>query len=287
MRARLSASAALLGATLSCAAPALAQELPEPLRARFVAGVEALKAGRLEEAQAAFEHVLEEGGRAAFVHNNLGIVLQRRERHEAAAAQFRAAIRLDPGYLAPRVLLGATLLALGRADEAVAALEPAVKLAPRETLARQQLARAYERKGDLPAAVDQYRRLQEAAPEDPEATYQLGRAYLALAEWSLERLQQAHPGSARVLQALGHSYRAQGKTEMAERAFRRAAAVDPALPEIHLALAQVYAEQRRWAEARSEIERELALVPESAGARALLRQVEAAEAAAQQDEGAR
>ena len=275
MRAPRAAFALLLAVGPAPFSPA--QELPDALRAPFAAGVEALKAGRLEEAQGAFERVLKAGGRAAFVHNNLGIVLQRRQRHEQAIVQFREAIRLDARYLAPRVLLGTSLLALGRAGEAVPVLEQAVKFAPADALARQQLARAYERKGDLPAAVEHYRKLRDDAPQDPEAAYQLGRAYLALSEWSLRRLREVDPGSARLHQALGHNYRAQGKPEMAEKAFRRALAADPNLPEIHLALAQLFVQQKRWADARAEIERELALVPESAGARALLRRVEAEE----------
>ena len=253
------------------------QELPEALRAPFEAGVQALKDGRLGEAEAAFEQVLRDGGRTAFVHNNLGIVLQRRERHEKAVLQFREAIRRDGAYAAPRILLGASLLALERPREAVTALQAAVRLAPREPLARQQLARAHEQAGDLPAAVEEYRKLKELAPQDPENAYQLGRAYLALSEWSLKQIREVDPGSARLLQALGHNYRIQGKPEMAEQAFRRAAEADPKLPEIHLALAQIYLEQKRWDEARAALERELALVPESAGARALLQRLEAAE----------
>ena len=276
MRAPLATAAALL---LLCAVRAQAQDLPPALRAPFEAGVQALQAGRLDEAEAAFQRVLREGGRTAFVHNNLAIVHQRRDQHEKAVAQLREAIRLDPAYAAPRILLGASLMALGRPREAVTALEAAVKLAPREALARQQLARAYERAGDLPSAVDQYRRLRDLAPQDPERAYQLGRAYLALSEWSLKQLRDVDPRSARLQQALGHNYRVQGRLDLAEQAFRRAAEVDPNLPEIHLALAQLYAEQKRWAEARAEIERERALAPESAGAAALLRQVEAEERA--------
>jgi tetratricopeptide (TPR) repeat protein len=170
-----------------------------------------------------------------------------------------------------------SLLALGRAGEAVTALEAAVKTAPREPLARQQLARAYEKAGDLPAAVEQYRKLRDLAPKDPEAAYQLGRAYLALSEWSLKRLGELDPRSARLQQALGHNYRVQGKPEMAEQAFLRAVEADPRLPEVHLALAHLYIEQKRWAEARAEIERELALVPESAAARAARQRLSAAE----------
>ncbi|HEY5907426.1 MAG TPA: hypothetical protein VIZ31_05240, partial [Vicinamibacteria bacterium] len=57
----------------------------------------------------------------------------------------------------------------------------------------------------------------------------------------------------------------------------RAALADPTLPEIHLALAQVHLGEGRYADARREVEKELALVPESAGARALLEQIRATE----------
>jgi tetratricopeptide (TPR) repeat protein len=277
MGSRPAAAAAVLAFLLG--ARSQGQELSPALRAPFDAGVQALKAGRLDEAEAAFQRVLREGGEAAFVHNNLGIVYQRREEHGKAATAFREAIRLDPKYVAPRILLGASLMAAGRMAEATSALEQAVKLAPGEPLARQQLARAHEKAGNLPGAIEQYRKLRDLGPQDPEHAYQLGRAYLALTEWSLERLRDVDPRSARLQQALGHNYRVQGKPELAEQAFRRAAEADPRLPEVHLALAQLYFEQKRWAEARAELERELAVVAESAAARALLQRVEAAESA--------
>jgi tetratricopeptide (TPR) repeat protein len=79
---------------------------------------------------------------------------------------------------------------------------------------------------------------------------------------------------------MGHNYRVQGRPDFALRAFERAARADPTLPEVHLAMAQVHLEQKRWAEARKELERELAIVPDSAGARALLERLSALEAGA-------
>ena len=255
-----------------------AEDLPVALQAPFEEGVRALRAGKLDEAEAAFLRVLEQGGRLAYVHNNLGLVYQQRGQHEKAAAQFREAIRLDPRYGAPRLALGASLLALDAVPEAKAQLETAVKLLPREPLARLQLAQACERSSNWADAVDQYRALRELAPREPEYAYRLGRAYLALSEWSLRELRKLDPGSARLHQALGHNYRVQGRINLAAGAFERAARADPTLPEVHLALAQIYVEQKRWAEARRELERELALVPESAGARALAERLRAEEA---------
>jgi protein O-GlcNAc transferase len=267
--------ALLFSAFALAASLATVQELPDALRVAFDDGVRALRAGKLAEAEAAFRTVLEKGGSLAFVHNNLGLVYQQQGQHEQAVAQFREAIRKDSRYAAPRVALGASQLALGRVPEATAELEVAAKLAPREPLALLHLARAYERAKNWPGAVEQYRALRELAPREPEYAYRLGKAYLGLAEWSLRELRTLDPGSARLQQALGHNYRAQGRPDQALRALERAARADPSLPEIHLALAQIHLEEQRFADARREIELELALVPESAGARALLSRLKA------------
>jgi Flp pilus assembly protein TadD len=207
-------------------------------------------------------------------------VLQERGQHAKAVAEFRAAVRLDPAYTAPRILLGASLLALGRVSEARASLEHAVKLAPREPLARLQLAKALERASDFPGAVEQYRALSELKPDEAEYAYALGSAYLRLSEWSLKQLAALDAGAARFHQAMGHNFRVQGRPDQALAAFDRAAQADPSLPEVHLAMAQIHVEEKRWAEARQEIERELKVVPESAGARALLARLTALESGA-------
>jgi tetratricopeptide (TPR) repeat protein len=264
---------------LTLGAAALAQELSAAQQESFDRGLAALKAGRLDEAETAFRAVLDGGGGLAYVHNNLGIVLQRRGQHERAAAEFREAARLDPRYVAPRILLGASLIALGRAAEARAPLEEAVRLDPKQPLARLQLARADERTRDWAGAVEQYRVLTKLEPDQPDHVYALGRAYLGLSQWCLAELKGLGSGEARLQQALGHNYRVQGRPDLALRAFERAARADPTLPEVHLALAQLHMEQKQWADARREVDLELAVVPESAGARALLRQIDTLQAA--------
>ena len=252
-----------------------AQQLPAGLQEVFAGGVEALKAGRLDEAEQVFLTILRQGGRVAFVHNNLGIVYQQRGDHKRAVSQFREAIRLEPAYAAPRALIGSSLLVLGQVPEATRQLERAARLAPSEPLVRQQLAKAYELNGDVPSLVEQYRILCELSPNDPEYAYQLGCAYKKLSEWSYRQIQRQNPRSARIYQTLGQHYLLQGKVELALRALRQAAEVNPALPEVRLALAQIYLDSGRRAEALEEIERELAIVPESRVARDLKQRLNA------------
>ena len=82
------------------------------------------------------------------------------------------------------------------------------------------------------------------------------------------------PGSARVEQILAENRAAQGRTSEAIRAYLKAAAADPRLAGIHLALAQIYVQEGKPEEARAEIERELAIVPENAMALAFKRKLD-------------
>lgn len=252
------------------------QDLPLPLAERFGEGVSALKAGRLDTAEQAFRDVLQSGGDRAFVHHNLGIVLQQRDRHADALAEFRAAAKLDPAFGPAHLLAGGSLLALGRAREAVAELERAVRLMPSEPAAHLQLADAYERTGNTAGVVEAYRRLTALAPSNDEYLYRLGKAYLQLAQRSYETIRAINPRSARLPQALGEQYLEQNRPDLAQAAFEEAARLDPALPGVHLSLARIHLDGGRLAEAAAEVARERAISPGSAAARALEGEIQAA-----------
>jgi len=248
--------------------------LSPQLQQAFNQGVEALQAGQLDSAERAFLRVLKEGGRLPFVFNDLGIVYEQRGDREGALIQFREAIRLDPSYVAPRVLMGSTLLAMGRFKEAAHELEVAVRMQPNDPLPHLQLAKAYKRLEDYLGVVEQFHTLRTLAPQEPEYVYQSTRAYLDLSAWCYQQIVHLQPNSARAYQALGENFRAEGRPEIAVHAFQRAAQADPTMPEIHLALAEIYFEQGRKDEARKEIERELAIVPQSAAALTLKKKLD-------------
>jgi Tfp pilus assembly protein PilF len=250
-----------------------AQTLPPSLQTDFEAGVAAVQAGRLDEAEKAFLRVLRKGGKVGFVYNNLGIVYQLRGDQPHAIVQFREAIRLQPDNAAPRVLLGASLLATRQDTEATRELECAVKIQPDEPAAHLQLAHAYERTGNYAGLVEQYQTLHSLRPDDAEFLYQLGHAYLEQGEWCMREIKKIDPKSVRLYLTQGENHRAQGKLDLAASAYKHAAQIAPELPGIHLELAQVYLQQGLAAEAQREIQEELAIVPESAAARALAKKI--------------
>ncbi len=261
-------------------APAQSQRARTAAETLAAQGVEALKAGKLDDAEAHFQQALRQGSRpgsrAAHIHHNLGVVHQQRGEHEKAVPQFRQALRLQASAGESHLLLGASLLAMGKNAEAVSALERAVKLLPKEELARRRLALAYERQENWLGVVEQYQSLADLKPQESEYAYQLGRAYARLSEWSYEQIIALDPDAARLHHALGQQYLTQGKHELALAEYRRAAAVDPRLPEIHLAMAVVHFEQKNFDEALKEIDLELKLAPESRKALEMKQQIEAA-----------
>jgi predicted Zn-dependent protease len=272
---RLALALALFALAPAWAAP---QHLSPGLAARFSEGVADLAAGRLDAAEAAFRAVITEGGDRAFVHHNLGIVLQRRGRHTDALVEFRAASRIDPSFGPSHLLEGASLLALGQPKTAVRVLRRASELMPREPTAHLQLADACERLDDVICLTDEYRALVDLAPGNPEYAYRLGKAYLRLSQWTLTRMQTIDPRAARLSQAKGREYLEQARPDLAEAAFLDAVARDATLDDVHLALARLYLAGGRLDDASRAVARALALVPESKAAQGLQSRIETARA---------
>jgi predicted Zn-dependent protease len=264
---------ALLACCLMPVGARTQQELPEALRLQFQAALQAEKAGRLEEAARDLLKILHEGGNLASVHNNLGTIYQQQGDHAQAMAEFREAIRLQPQFVAPHVLLGASLLATHHIPDAIQELDHAAGLAPNEPSIHEELAKAYDRAGNPIEVVNQYQILNTLAPHDAEYTYQLGEAYLKLSQWCIQQIRQNGPKSARWYETVAEALLGQGQADRAISFFQRAAQADPKLPGIHLALAQIYLQRNSLAEAGREVNHELDLVPESVAAQALQSQI--------------
>jgi tetratricopeptide (TPR) repeat protein len=249
------------------AAGALAQEnLPPSLETKIAAGVQALKSGDLDFAQETFSDALRQGIKHPLIYHNLGVIAQLRGNHAEAVTRFRQALVLQPDYGPSRLLLGSSLLALRKNAEALRELKRAVALMPEQPKAHLQLAKAYEATNNWMGAVQQFQKLVELAPQEPEYSYQLGTAWAKLSGWSYDQIKRINPRSARLQQAFGQEYVLQEKYDLALVAYQQAARSDPKMPELHLAMALILLELKKFDQALAEIELELKLVPESKAA---------------------
>ena len=255
------------------------QNSTSPGEEQLANGIAALRAGDLDSAEKVFTTALHQGVRSPLVYHNLGVIAQERGQHEQAVARFRETLRLQPEFGPAHLLLGVSLLALGKDAEAAHELKIAEKLMPAEPQVHLQLARAYDALGDHFASIDQYRQLTKLAPQDPEYVYLLARSWADLSRSSLKEIAKLDSNSVRLHQALSIELWNQGKYDQALASFQKAADVDPKLPEIHLSRALIYLEQKKYDEALTEIERELSLVPDSQAALAAQAKIAAAKAA--------
>ena len=262
------------------AAGVLAQgNLPPSFETKIATGVQALKSGDLDSAEQVFTDALRQGIKHPLIYHNLGVIAQLRGKHPEAITRFRQVLALQPNYGPSRLLLGSSLLALRKNAEAVGELKRAVALLPEEPQAHLQLARAYKVSNNWIAVVQEYQQLVQLAPEEPEYSYQLGTAWAKLSGWSYGQLTGINPDSPRVYQALGQEYVIQEKYDLAIAAYRQAARSDPKLPEIHLAMALIWLELKKFDDALGEVQLELKLVPESKAALDARARIEAAIAA--------
>ena len=106
-----------------------------------------------DQAQAAYERVIELDPTHADAHVNLGRLRHERKAPAAAEKHYRAALASDPEHDTAAFNLGVALEDLGRMREAIEAYELALSLDPDNSDAHYNIAGLYERRGDKAAAL--------------------------------------------------------------------------------------------------------------------------------------
>lgn len=150
---------------------------PNPLAAKIaIAGMEAFRAGRAADAEAALRVALDLAPTDAVVRANLGFLHRARGQLNDAVRELAEARALNPALVDARTELGFALYDLHRDTEAFSEFRAAVTQDPRFAPARVGLARVLARGRRLPDAINQ---LQQAAQLDPHnGNIQYGLAVL-------------------------------------------------------------------------------------------------------------
>lgn len=187
-------------------------------------------AGRAEEAQRAFDAVLELDAKNADAHYGYARLAQARGDTAEAERRYRLALAAAPDRWELHSSLGSLLYRAGRYDDAQAAYERVVTLAPDNLIGYRNLSGVYYQQGRLSDATAI---LQRALEVDPEATIynNLGVLYFAQglfaqAAAAFERGIEVAGGSNRFMTwaNLGDAYRwAPGRLDDAQDAYLRAA----------------------------------------------------------------
>ncbi|MCH7930814.1 MAG: tetratricopeptide repeat protein [Proteobacteria bacterium] len=246
------------------------------------------RAGRLEEADAAYRRVLaarsdhpdalhllgvmahhagddesalELIGRAikanpsnAVYHNNIGEVYRTTGRLDEAVAAYRRVLELKPDHADGYNSLGAALRMQGKVAEALTAYRRAVALKPDHADAHYNIGIVLQEQGRLDEAIAAYRRAVAVKPDWAKAQYNMGVALRVQgrpeeAVAAYHRVLELEPDHLVVHENLGEALYAQGKLEEAIATCRRALDIDPGRPGALVNLGIALQEQGRLDEA--------------------------------------
>lgn len=178
----------------------------------------------------------------------LGRVHQALGNRWKAAAQFRAAIQLDPAYPEPYKALGDLLLGAPRRlfDQAVEAYQKAIERRPFYAEAHVGLGDALAAKGEVDAAIAAYQRALTFNPVNPRVHVSLGRIYYSEkglyyeAVAAYRRAIELDPRSVEARMGLGEIFEEKGLYREAIEEYRRVIEVEPTHAEALYNLALVY-----------------------------------------------
>ena len=142
------------------------------------AGVDLLKAGKVDEAIASLEKAVTTDPTLATAHYNLGVAYQAKERNDDAVKQYQEAIKVKPDFGEAYLALGNTYLDAKNFDSAAENLAKAASMMPGNYIANYNEGVAYSNSGKYAEAEGAYRKAEEINPKEPIVHYQLGMALL-------------------------------------------------------------------------------------------------------------
>ena len=112
----------------------------------------------------------------AQAHNNLGIILKQKGLFDEAAAEYRTAIELQPGYASPYFNLGLLYQEQGDDVQAIEYFQKVLKVNPNMARAYAMLGYSYLKTGDVNKAREHWERSLELDPDQPDVRQALSRA---------------------------------------------------------------------------------------------------------------
>ena len=227
------------------AAPAAPQSAASPeLTADLQRGQAALRAGDQNAAAEDFRAALKLDPTNVEAHANLGAIAFFHGDCAGAEPQFRDALGGAPTLIRARALLAVCERRLGE-PSAQADMEAAFAKLDDPKLRTQlgiELANLYYQQGNLEKTEDVLRTLLAANPDNVDILFFAQRVYSELADGTLNKLAVLAPNSARMEQLIAERLINAGDLKDAVIHYRKAIAMDPRLPGMHFELAEALME---------------------------------------------
>ncbi len=187
-------------------------------------------------------------------------------RLDAALAEFREAVRLDPQFAEGHYQLGMIYKEKGELEQAASSMQEAVRLDPTKPKPIFELAEIYRLLEKLTQAVRAYAMACELDPRNFDLRFRLATCYhengeLDQAIESYRTAIKLDPHNAFARSNLGAALAAQGKDYDAIKAYKESLECQEAQPIVLVNLATVYLNQERWEAAHRTLQVALGMDP--------------------------
>jgi Flp pilus assembly protein TadD len=222
-------------------------------------GTACARQGRFDEAAAQYRRAIALDPGFANPHNNLGNISMNRGDFAAAAACYAQCLAISPDFVLAHDNLGLALFNQGKPQEAVASHRRALALDPKSAVSCFNLGNVLLGQQDI-AAMTCYRDAVALRPDYAEAHLGLGNALrltgdLAAATASYQRAATIRPGFATAHHNLGNALLQQDRLEEGAACLHRAVALRPDYADAHISLGTALAGLGRSAEALASFRR--------------------------------
>jgi tetratricopeptide (TPR) repeat protein len=142
------------------------------------AAVNLLNSGKVNEAVAALEKLVQANPGNPALHYNLGVAYERRDQYEKAREQYEEAIKVKQDFGDAFLAIGNTFMAQKNFNDAITPLVKAVELLPQNYGAAYNLGASYANGGMYAEAEGAFRKAIAINPKEPYVHQQLGLALL-------------------------------------------------------------------------------------------------------------
>src|SRR5258708_1169653 len=232
----------------------------------FQDGAEAMRAGRLDEADRDFTQAAKLAPSFAEGHFNLGLVRLQQGQFDDAISSLTRSLGLKPKLRGANLFLGIACYRKNENDKAIAALKRETQIDPTSAQAFMWLGVALLAKGDAAAASSALDKASQLKPDDVDILYHRGHAHMLVSKASYEHMYKLAPDSWRVHQVLSQSFAEADRLDDAIAEGQLALKLKPNEPGLHEELGDLYWRQNQLAPAESEFQSEMQADPQNAQA---------------------
>ncbi len=240
---------------------AILQGQSPEVASKFTQATQAMREGKLDEADAGFARVIKLDPKFAEAYFNLGLVREEEGRYGEAIPSFQKALTLQPKLHGANLFLGISEFRLNHLSEAAAAVQKETVAYPKDANAWMWLGvvrLAQDRPEDAAEALD---RADKLKPGDQDILYHRGRAHLLVSKDSYGEMFKVDPRSWLVHRVLAQANAEAERHVEAIEEYETAIKLAPDQPGLHEELGSEYRNANKIPEAKQAFQRELEIDP--------------------------